>query len=173
MSRTNEVSFSENHNFSINGEMVRQFVNTARQNSRKRFRLCAHSNEKEVLQEMFIVHTRDTYVRPHKHVGKIESFLLISGKLTIVIFDNSGKVMNVIDMGEYASGKSFYYRIADEQYHTMIIKSEIVVFKEATLGPFDRKKTIFAPWAPDGEDSLEVECYMDGLVRRIDVVRSA
>ena len=38
-------------------------------NSNQKVRLCAHKSPRSKLHEMFIVHTRKCYVRPHKHIN--------------------------------------------------------------------------------------------------------
>src|SRR5687768_8037033 len=64
----------------------------ALQNPRKRIRICTHKDTADPLHEMLIVHTRDTYVRPHKHLNKSESFHVIEGTVDVVIFNESGDV---------------------------------------------------------------------------------
>ena len=103
---------------------------------------------------MLIVHTRNTYVRPHKHLNKSESFHLIEGSVDVVIFDEAGGVAEVIRMGDFASGRRFYYRIEQPAYHTLLITSDVLVFHETTNGPFRREETIFAPWAPEEQDQI-------------------
>ena len=126
-------------------------------NVRKRIRLCAHESVEDHLHEMFIVHVKGTYVRPHKHLNKIESLHIIEGIVDTVIFDNEGNIIEVIEMGDYSSGKRFYQRITDSCCHTMLINSEFLVFHEVTTGPFKRSDTVFPQWAPDENDSSAVE----------------
>src|SRR3989338_8531886 len=78
-------------------------------NDRKRIRLCSHKNVNDPLHEMLIIHTKDTYVRPHKHLNKSESLHVIEGMVDIVLLDEEGEVAEVIAMGYYASGLRFYY----------------------------------------------------------------
>lgn len=84
----------------------------AAQNERRRIRLCAHKNIDDSLHEMLIVHTRDIYVRPHKHLNKSESFHVIEGQVDVILFSDDGKITDVIQMSDYASGCCFYYRMA-------------------------------------------------------------
>ena len=69
-------------------------------NRRQRIRLCAHSGEEDRLHEMFIVHKKGAYVRPHKHLNKIESVHVIEGLVDVVLFDESGTVTQIIPMGD-------------------------------------------------------------------------
>lgn len=126
----------------------------AASNRRRRSRLCLHPGVDDPLHEMLIVHAAGAYVRPHKHLGKAESVHIIEGRMKIVIFDGQGAVTEVIALGPYAEGGHFCDRLAANTFHTVLPVSDVVVFHEATKGPFDRAETVFAPWAPL-EDDLE------------------
>jgi cupin fold WbuC family metalloprotein len=126
--------------------------------ARRRIRICSHPDSGDLLHEMLIVHTRDTYVRPHKHVNKSESFHVITGEVDVVLFEANGAVCQAIRMGEYTSGKRFYYRLNEPRYHTLLIRSELLVFHEVTTGPFRREETVFPPWGPEeGQTDLRRE----------------
>jgi cupin fold WbuC family metalloprotein len=83
------------------------------------------------------------------------------------MFDDEGRIEDVIRMGDYASGRTFYYRIAAPIFHTLIIRSDVLVFHEITNGPFDRRDTVFAPWAPDDGDVNSVSNFMADLNDRV------
>jgi cupin fold WbuC family metalloprotein len=133
----------------------------APENERARIRLCAHASIEDRLHEMFIVHQRGTYIRPHKHLNKSESAHIIEGSVTWVVFDEAGNVTHAIRMGDYRSGDDFYYRMSGPYYHTLLIHSEWVVFHEITNGPFDRKETVYAPWAPKDADRVLQETFLN------------
>ena len=76
-------------------------------NKRQRSRLCDHNEVGDTLHEMLIIHTKDTYVRPHKHLNKSESFHIVEGSLNVILFDEEGQITDVIQMGNYLSGKFF------------------------------------------------------------------
>jgi len=136
-----------------------------RHTERKRIRLCAHRDIEDPLHEMMILLSRDTYIRPHKHVNKLESLHLVEGEADAVFFDEDGGIREVIAMGGYQSGSTFYYRINDPCYHTLVITSEYIVFHEATTGPFRKSDTIYAAWAPEEGDRPASTAYMEELQR--------
>lgn len=123
-------------------------------NDRRRIRLCFHKDVNDILHEMLIIHTKDAYVRPHKHLNKSEAFHVVEGKADVVVLDSQGNVEEVIPVGESSSGRTFYYRMDMPRYHTMIIHSNFLVFYETTKGPFLKSDTVFAPWAPQ-EDNMQ------------------
>ena len=56
----------------------------------------------------------------------------------MLIFDNKdkGEITDDMGMAEYKLGKDFYYRMAEELYHTIMMNSDVCVFHETTKGLF-------------------------------------
>ncbi|MCK9630289.1 MAG: WbuC family cupin fold metalloprotein [Methanoregula sp.] len=155
-----EVLFAIDPVVKISKEDITHLKQLAERTTRKRSRLCAHKDIRSPLHEMLIVHKQDTYVRPHKHLGKSESFHLIDGEVLLLLFEDNGNLREVIQMGDYNSGKIFYYRIDNPIFHSIVIKSESTVFHESTKGPFIRENTIFADWAPEEGDEKGIFQFM-------------
>ena len=126
-----------------------EFKRLALINPRKRIRLCTHNSPADSLQEMFIVHTKETYVRPHKHIGKA----VLEGETDLVLFEDNGAIRQIIRMGPFGSGRKFYHRLAGPVFHSLLIRSDFLVFHEITQGPFLRGQTVFADWAPEVIDA--------------------
>jgi cupin fold WbuC family metalloprotein len=150
---SNEVFYADERIVKITREDLARLIPEAARNERRRMRLCAHRSVDDPLHEMLIVLARDTYVRPHKHLHKSESFHVVEGEADIVVFEEDGSIRDVIPMGEYSSGACFYYRLADPCYHGLVVHSEVFVYHETTGGPLDPAQTVLAPWAP-AEDAL-------------------
>ena len=157
LKESDEVYYSNSKIPMISKKEINFLVNKSKLNSRKRCRVCLHNNTNEVSQEMFIVHLNECYVRPHKHIDKVESMLVIEGDADAIFFDDNGKVIMKIELSNFESGKSFFYRIPKNIFHMLIIRSEYFVFKENTLGPFNRESLIFPNWAPEIYDETFVE----------------
>ena len=79
-----EVRYATDAIVLVDGGDVADLKRAAEENARRRVRLCAHHSRDDRLHEMLIVHTHDTYVRPHKHLGKSESFHIIEGDVDVV-----------------------------------------------------------------------------------------
>ena len=135
------------------------------ESERKRVRLCAHKDVDDTLHEMFIVLAKGTYIRPHKHVNKAESLHVIEGSADVVFFDGEGNITDVIPIGDYSSGSRFYYRVAEPAYHTLLVRSDVLVFHETTQGPFVRSETVFAPWTAEEGDERAVKEFTEWLAR--------
>ncbi|MBU1694173.1 MAG: WbuC family cupin fold metalloprotein [Verrucomicrobia bacterium] len=139
----------------------------ADRNPRRRIRLCAHQDPNDLIHEMLIVHAQMTYIRPHKHLTRIESFQVLEGEADMVMFDEQGAITRVIRMGPYGSGHPFYYRLTEPVYHTLLIYSPHLVFKEVTNGPFNRADTVFPAWAPEDSQPEGAERFMRDLQQKV------
>lgn len=123
-------------------DLVRE---AALRNPRGRARICTHRDAGDSLHEMLIGIAAASYVRPHRHHGKIESFHLVEGEAEVVILSPAGLVEDVVALGPQAS---FYYRLDAPRYHTLLLGSPVLVIHETTNGPFDPAQTDWAPFAP-------------------------
>jgi len=153
----------------IDRQAINFLKEKAKSNSRQRVRICTHLSMENKLHEMLIVHIKgNAYVRPHKHIEKSESFHIIEGSLNVIVFNNSGEIKEVIQMGEPKKDRHFYYRLGEDSFHTVVPTSAVVVFHETTNGPFEPKDTIFADWSPVLEDIKGQEQYLQSLSLEID-----
>lgn len=162
-----EVLFTTADLTTVTRQDIERLKDRSRLTRRGRIRLCAHRDVLAPVHEMLIVHPRGAYVRPHQHVGKEESLHLIEGEVTVVLFGPDQSVQAVIPMGAYGTGRTFYYRLAADVYHTLLIESETVVFHEVTSGPFDKADMVVAPWAPAEGDQPAVQRFLSGLLERV------
>lgn len=158
-----EVYFTEESLTTVSMATVDELAGRLADTERKRVRLCTHANETEKLQEMFVVLSRQTYIRPHRHLHKAESLHVIDGSADAVIFDDKGIILNVLPLGAYSTGRTFYYRLDRPVYHTLVLRSETLVFHETTEGPFVRVDSEFAPWAPNEQDIGAVSAFLEQL----------
>jgi cupin fold WbuC family metalloprotein len=162
-----EVLYSTENIVKVDALDINELKEKARLNHRKRVRLCAHKTIDEKIHEMLIIHEKSCYVRPHKHINKVESFHIIEGRVDILLFDENGRINNLIPMGDYASGRKFFYRLPPSHFHTLIIRSEVLVFHEITNGPFNPDDTVWANWAPEetAEDKVsEYKAFLENLI---------
>ncbi|MGK7925088.1 MAG: WbuC family cupin fold metalloprotein [Spirulina sp.] len=159
---SDEVLYPDEDIVMLKGEDLEELKRLAGLNPRQRIRICAHQSPSDRLHEMFIVHTKDCYVRPHKHIGKAESMAILEGEVDVILFDDEGSIKRVISMGDLGSGKRFYYRLSEPIYHMLIIRSDFLVFHESTEGPFLREKTVFPEWSPI-DDPAEVTEFINRI----------
>ena len=133
--------------------------------NRRRARICAHRSNDDALHEMLIAISAASYIHPHKHMRKVESFHIVEGLVDVVVFDDCGGIADVIELGDASTAKNFYYRLSAGAFHTLLIHSDFLVVHEVTNGPFVADETILAPFAPPESRYDEALAYIADVGR--------
>ena len=123
-------------------------------NAKGRVRMNLHPDSADNLHEMFIAIRPNSYIRPHKHPHKSEAFHIVYGEVDIVIFEDDGSIRQVVALAAGSSSTAFYYRMSTPFFHTLMIKSDLLVVHEITNGPFIKDGTAFAGFAPAEDADL-------------------
>jgi len=132
-----------------------------------RVRINLHPTSDDLLHEMLIAIRPGSYIRPHKHPGKSETFHLIKGAVDIVTFTDDGEIGTVVELAAGDPRKAFCYRMSEPIFHTLAIHSDLLVVHEITNGPFRREGTVYANFAPQDDDAEKVAAYWTELHRRL------
>ena len=100
-----------------------------------------------------------SYMEPHLHSGvkKIEDIYLLKGKLSVIFFDNLGKVENTTLLEKRGDA---HIQIPAFTWHTYVILSEYAVTYETMMGKYDPSTwKDFPNWAPK-EGTPESKSYL-------------
>ena len=116
----------------------------AKKSDKKRARICFHSSDQEPIHEMAIALCNGTNLPPHRHKSKYESFTVLEGEATLILFDQDGKVSSQVLLG---ACQQRFARIPPMTYHTLEVTSEVFVLIETTQGPFLTNDSENAPFA--------------------------
>jgi len=135
--------------------------------AKRRARINTHPDGDDALHEMIIAIDPTSYIRPHKHPGKSEAFHIIEGEVDIVVFTDAGEIDRIVPLGAPGSGRPFYYRMSSAFFHTLIIRSDVLIVHEITNGPFRPSATVFADFAPDDRELEKAAAYQIELLRRV------
>jgi len=120
---------------------------------RKRAHHNLHPQLDDKVQRLCIAMEPGTYVRPHRHnqPETWEILLILSGAVALLIFDDSGKVLERIELA--AGGEVTAVEIpANTWYAVASLKAGTVVF-EVKQGPYAPiNEANYAPWSACGRD---------------------
>ena len=163
----NELFVADELIVQLGAEQINFLKQQALSSNRKRARICTHRSNDDALHEMLIAISSDSYIHPHKHMSKVESFHIIEGLVDVVVFDDAGAIVDVVELGDVSTGKNFYYRLSDSLFHTLLIHSDFLVVHEVTNGPFLAKETILAAFAPPESRHEEALAYVADLGRAV------
>jgi len=162
-----EVILSDEKIVTLNNADISNLIKLAKKNIGDKIRFCSHSKPSELIHEMFIIHPKDMYIRPHKHTNRLESMLVLSGEVDYILFDDNGNIDEIINMGDINSGKDFYISVKESKYHSMIVKSNNLVFLEITNGPFNKSDSEFAIWSPKVSEEDKAIAYLNSIKKTI------
>lgn len=159
----NEVFVAEDTIVKVGAKELTFLKDQARASGRKRARICAHKSNDDALHEMLIAISADSYIHPHKHLGKSESLHIVEGVADVVVFDDRGEIVEIIALGDALSGRNFFYRLSDSTFHTLLIRTDYLVVHEVTNGPFLPNRTVLADFAPQESQWAQAVQYMNKL----------
>lgn len=120
----------------------------ARQSPRLRSHKNIHAELDDPVQRLFIAFEPETYIRPHRHsdAGKWECFTLLEGHLSLLIFDDTG---TVLDRVELAADQTRVTEIPPNTWHTLVCFTPGTQALEVKPGPYVQPSPEdFAAWAP-------------------------
>ncbi|NOU59236.1 WbuC family cupin fold metalloprotein [Marinifilum caeruleilacunae] len=146
----------------INQELLEQVSIAAKDNPRKRMNFNFHANGEELLQRMLNALEPETYLRPHRHTSQVEIFLLLRGKITVLLFNDVGEITTVKHLdpleGEYG------VEIPAGVWHTILVEEEGSVIYEIKEGPYVPNIGVeFATWAPEVHNTESSIAYIKAL----------
>ena len=114
----------------INSELINDVRDKALNAPRKRLNYNFHQLD-ETYQRFLNILCKGTYVRPHRHTTppKAETFLILEGKISFLIFSEEGNVIesHILEAG----GPNYGIDILPGVWHSLVCISE----------PFDPTKT--------------------------------
>jgi len=147
----------------VSHSQIKQLKKAAIDTPLKRSRICLHKDTDDPIQEMVITLCENSYVAPHRNQGKDKSYHIIDGELLVVFFDETGQLINKVELGTCESGKTFLYRFDAALWHTVISLTESVCYKETVAGPFVKSEEELADWAPCFDDEIDGNLFMKTL----------
>ncbi|MCF7874382.1 MAG: WbuC family cupin fold metalloprotein [Candidatus Omnitrophica bacterium] len=160
------VIFNKKNICKINKEDIKDLKEKARHATDGKARLCLHKSNENLLHEMIIVLRKGTYVRPHAHKKKTETFHLIEGRVKVIIFKESGLVKDSLVMDSLVQKGDFICRLEEGVWHMVIPLSDFSVFHEVTNGPYlGKDDSVFAGWAPFTKEKDKVKLFMEEICR--------
>jgi len=137
----------------ITRELLAQVSAEARQNQRLRQNHNMHPSNESRCHRLLNAIEPGSYIRPHRHLDpeKDEGFVLMSGRLGIVTFTESGEVAETTVLS-HATGH-LAADIPHGVYHTALSLESGTVFYEIKAGPYrtlNEEETV--AWAPEDGD---------------------
>ena len=131
----------------INKSLLNTVTSEAQLSPRLRKTYNFHTSQSDPIQRFINAFEPGTYVTPHLHKNSREVFIILSGKIAFVIFDENGSIIDRIILDK--NSDNYGLEIQPNTWHTVIPLDTNTVCYEIKDGPYniDTDKT-FASWAP-------------------------
>ena len=145
----------------INQEALNHLCDQARESSRLRCNKNLHPQLSDPVQRFCNALQMGTYVRPHRHIGedRWELFVILSGKVAILLFDDAGTVLERTLLE--ADGDNRIIEIPAGFWHSLYALQDNTVLFETKPGPYELVgDKDFARWAPQ-EGDVAVSRFLD------------
>jgi cupin fold WbuC family metalloprotein len=162
-------------------EFTESLITKYKDSSRRRHRYCFHQNQNVDLHDIIICYDSSSYIPPNKHIGKVESLLVLKGEIDFFLFNDSGDVVDYRRLSSKNHDLPFYIRVPANTWHGLrAIGDTPCVIKETIVGPYDRSSLKWADFAPkesisntDGfawYDRIAEKCATLGITPPLDEV---
>jgi cupin fold WbuC family metalloprotein len=104
----------------------------ARQSPRLRANSNLHPELNDPIQRLAIAMEPDTLILPHRHPHTWEVLIALRGRFTVLLFDDTGKVIERAELGVDAS----VIEIPDGGWHAVLSRDTDAVIFEVKHGPY-------------------------------------
>ncbi|MEA3642311.1 MAG: WbuC family cupin fold metalloprotein [Lamprobacter sp.] len=150
----------------LTAEMLTKASTLARQSPRGRIIQRLHKCDDAPLHRMFNVMQPGSYARAHRHSNppKAEAFIVLSGAVRFVAFDDRGDILQCLDMRPGSA--TFGVDIEPGVWHTLIVLEPDTILFEVKNGPYSpASDKDFADWSP-AEDTPESARFLTELIKQ-------
>lgn len=129
--------------------MVKELIDRAVSSPRLRANENIHASLDDPVQRFVNAMEPGTYVRPHRHrqEGRWELFVIITGSVAVLSFDEDGLVTERIEMNPESG--AIAVEVPQGRWHTVVCLAPGTLLLEVKPGPYIQPTDKdFADWAP-------------------------
>jgi len=138
----------------VTRELLHQLTVSARSLPRLRKNHNLHPSDESRCHRLLNAIEPASYIRPHRHLDseKDEAFILMSGRLGIILFSDTGEVAETVTLSHQDG--ILAADIPHGVFHTAVSLEPGTIFYEAKAGPYlPLSDSETAAWAPPEGDS--------------------
>lgn len=147
----------------ITTDLLDAVTEQAKQSERLRMNYNLHETLDAPIHRMLNALEPGTYLPPHRHLAKEETYLLLRGSLTTYFFDDAGRVIEEVLL-DPLKGR-YGLEIPAGVWHTIVAHESGTVIFEIKQGPYQPLGVNeLAPWAPLPADKDNVAKFLQLLI---------
>jgi cupin fold WbuC family metalloprotein len=154
----------------ITTELIDRVTAEARRSPRLRMNHNFHPELSDPVQRLLNALEPYTYIRPHKHSTKEESFVLLRGTVLAVVFEDDGRIRDHAVLSHTTGILGIEFE--ENCYHMLTSLETGSVVYEIKEGPFvPHTEGSSAPWAP-AEGTPEARTFLTNVFAALGIVMS-
>ncbi|WP_418697464.1 WbuC family cupin fold metalloprotein [Bacteroides sp.] len=147
----------------ITEELLDTVTAQAKENPRLRMNYNFHATMDAPIHRLLNAMEPGTYLPPHRHTDKVESYIVLRGSLLALFYDEAGNVTEKVQLNP-AEGK-FGLEIPPGTWHSVIPLESGTVIYEIKNGPYiPLSPEDMASWAPDPSDVEGAKSFMKRML---------
>jgi len=141
----------------VNHEFMDELSEKAKASERRRAHFNLHKSLDEDIHRLCMAAEPGTYIRPHRHFAcsKWELFIILRGKIVVLIFSDDGTVLRRVEMT--AGGDNCAIEIPADSWHAFTSLQSGSIVMEVKHGPYE--PPVADDWLPrtpaEGEDGAK------------------
>ncbi|MCD8184573.1 MAG: WbuC family cupin fold metalloprotein [Bacteroides sp.] len=147
----------------ITEELLNDVTSQAQESLRLRMNYNFYTSMDEPIHRMLNALEPGTYLPPHRHVDKEETYLLLLGSMWVFFYDGAGNVAEKVLLNPLA-GK-YGLEIPPGMWHSIIALESGTVIFEIKKGPYQPlAPEDMASWAPAPSDEEGAKTFMERML---------
>jgi len=144
----------------ITTKLIDEVSAKAKESPRMRMNYNFHPELSDPVQRLLNALEPWTYIRPHRHAGKEESFVLLRGTVLAVVFNEDGSIRDHLVLNREKGNLGVEFE--ENSYHMLTSLETGSVVYEIKEGPFiPHTEDTSAPWSPP-EGSSDARHFLAG-----------
>ncbi|WP_299088249.1 WbuC family cupin fold metalloprotein [uncultured Bacteroides sp.] len=147
----------------ISEELLDSVSHEARESSRLRMNYNFHESLDAPIQRLLNALEPGTYLPPHRHTDKEETYVVLRGSLLTFFYDDLGNVIEKVNLNPSAG--VYGVEIPSGTWHSIIALEPGTVIFEIKSGPYKPlPPEDIAPWAPAPSDLEGAAVFMKRML---------
>lgn len=148
----------------ITEELLDTVTLQAKENPRLRMNYNFHTAMDAPIHRLLNALEPGTYLPPHRHVDKEETYLVLRGSLMAFFYDEAGNMTERVCLNPL-EGK-YGLEIPPCTWHSIVALESGTVIFEIKKGPYQALPLEdLAPWAPASSDEEGVKAFMKRMIQ--------
>ena len=147
----------------ISEELLDGVTHDAQENSRLRMNYNFHESLDAPIHRLLNAMEPGTYLPPHRHVDKEETYIVLRGSLIAFFYDDMGNVTEKVNLNPSAG--MYGVEIPSGTWHSIVVLESGTVIFEIKSGPYKPlPPEDVAPWAPAPSDVEGAAIFMKRIL---------